>query len=113
MRKHQFVLMIILSFFISCIRTKKPNIEDLYFFVNFNKATKTDLIIILPREDSIYSIESSGSGFSVYESSDTMYIDIYTLTTGNGRDQANFKLDTCIRYICLQNKTFSVDSIRR
>lgn len=113
MKKFRFILIIISLFCISCIRTKKPNIEDLHFYVIFNKAAKTDLVVISSRADSIYSIQDSESSFDVYESSDTMYIDIYTLTTDKGRDHISFKLDTCIHYICLQNKTFSVNSKRR
>lgn len=113
MKKYRFILIIISLFCISCIRTKKPNIEDLHFFITFNKAAKADLVVISPRADSIYSIQESESSFDIYESSDTMYIDIQTLTTGKGRDQVNFLLDTCIHYICLQNETFSVNSIRR
>ncbi len=72
MKKYRFILIIISLFCISCIRTKKPNIEDLHFFVTFNKTAKADLVVISPRAYSIYSIQESKYSFNVYESSDTM-----------------------------------------
>lgn len=111
MKKYKSALIIISAFFISCIQTKTPNISDLDFYIVFNETVNADLIVISPKEDAIYSIQDSN--IDIHESSDTIYIDIHALTTGKGRNQVNFKIDTCIHYISLQNKASPINSIRR
>lgn len=103
------MVIISLMLFVGSNKIIIPDYNDLSVSVLYSRYMKMDLVQIYPRDHSKYIIKE----FDYFNSVDTMYIYIYSLTTGEGDPYLSIKLDTSSHFVCIQNRVFGAEGLRR